>query len=129
MRFSPHLSLDHERADKPFVSSHSALACCCQISGLVSLSMPSWLAAIAWATPMKGATRIQFINEVSGLQFKCDETSIQSGECVATEGDQLLTSFGFGDLDTARFVGIMLATTVAWRVLAWACLELKMLRR
>jgi hypothetical protein len=40
-----------------YSSSLPVLACCCQISGLVSLSMPKWLAAIAWATPMKGARR------------------------------------------------------------------------
>lgn len=118
--------------------------------------MPAWLAAIAWVTPMKGAcppsplprrpllqtltaprssllvapasgaTKIQFINELSGLRFDCDTASIASGRCVATSGDELLQAFGFSDLDTARFCGIMVATTVAWRVLAWACLQARM---
>ena len=76
-----------------------------------------------------GATKVQFINEARGLRFNCDEASIVSGRCVATTGDQMLEAFGFEDLDTARFLGIMVATTVAWRVLAWACLRLKMLNK
>lgn len=74
-----------------------------QFSGVISLSVPSWLAAvsplhgteedadvkIAWGFALKAATRILIINESLGLQFNCSTEEIQSGVCVAQTGEQL----------------------------------------
>lgn len=60
-----------------------------QVSGVISLSVPAWLAAIAWGTCVKAATRIQIINEAVGLEFHCTNEEISSGACVAQSGEQL----------------------------------------
>jgi hypothetical protein len=36
-----------------------------------------------------------------------------------------LALFGWNDLSTAKFTGIMVATAIGWRVVAWACLCIK----
>ncbi|WVQ94560.1 hypothetical protein IAU59_001640 [Kwoniella sp. CBS 9459] len=96
-----------------------------QVSGVISLSVPNWLAAIAWGTCVKAATRIQIINESIGLQFNCSEAEISSGACVAQNGEQLLALFGWRDLSTAKFMGILIAVAVAWRIMAWLSLAAK----
>ncbi|WVQ77432.1 hypothetical protein IAR50_007118 [Cryptococcus sp. DSM 104548] len=93
-----------------------------QVSGVISLSVPTWLAAIAWGTCVKAATRIQIINEAAGLVFNCSEEEVSSGACVAQSGDQLLALFDWHDLNTAKFMGIMIAICVGWRVVAWLSL-------
>ncbi|OXG10187.1 ABC transporter family protein [Cryptococcus neoformans Ze90-1] len=60
-----------------------------QVSGVISLSVPAWLAAIAWGTCVKAATRVQIINEAVGLEFHCTNEEISSGACVAQSGEQL----------------------------------------
>ncbi|WWC59875.1 uncharacterized protein I303_102437 [Kwoniella dejecticola CBS 10117] len=93
-----------------------------QISGVISLSVPTWLAGLAWGTCVKAATRIQIINESVGLVFNCTPDQISSGACVAQSGEQLLALFGWKDLNTARYMGIMVAIAIAWRILAWLSL-------
>ncbi|WVR04136.1 hypothetical protein IAU60_001135 [Kwoniella sp. DSM 27419] len=90
-----------------------------QVSGVISLSVPTWLGAIAWGTCVKAATRVQIINEAVGLKFTCTDAEIQSGACVAQNGEQLLALFGWRDLNTAKFMGLMIGICVAWRILAW----------
>ncbi|KAK6907065.1 hypothetical protein I203_101054 [Kwoniella mangroviensis CBS 8507] len=90
-----------------------------QVSGVISLSVPTWLAGLAWGTCVKAATRIQIINESVGLVFNCTDEEISSGACVAQSGEQLLALFGWNDLNTARYMGIMVAIAVAWRIIAW----------
>lgn len=90
-----------------------------QISGVVSLNVPRWLAAIAWFTPMKAATKIEVINECRGLRFNCSPQDLSDGKCVAPTGEALLALFQWRDLNTGRFVGIMIATAVVWRILAY----------
>ncbi|WVO24277.1 uncharacterized protein IAS62_005641 [Cryptococcus decagattii] len=93
-----------------------------QVSGVISLSVPAWLAAIAWGTCVKPATRVQIINEAVGLVFHCTTEEISSGACVAQSGEQLLALFNWHDLDTAKFMGIMIAICIGWRIMAWASL-------
>ena len=95
---------------------------------------------LSWAFTIKAATKIQLINESLGLMFNCSQGEITSGACVAQSGDQLfvliprpkaseltisLALFGWNDLSTAKFTGIMVATAIGWRVVAWACLCIK----
>ncbi|ORX36262.1 P-loop containing nucleoside triphosphate hydrolase protein [Kockovaella imperatae] len=91
-----------------------------QISGVISLSVPTWLSAIAWATPIKSATRAQIINEAVGLKFYCTQEQLASGACVAQNGEQLLALFHWSNLNTSTFMGLMVGIAVAWRIVAWA---------
>lgn len=91
-----------------------------QISGIISLNVPRWLAAIAWATPMKAATKVEVINECIGLKFRCTTQDLIDGKCIAPTGEALLALFNWADLRTSRFVGIMIAIAVAWRIAAYA---------
>ncbi|WVQ83463.1 hypothetical protein IAT38_005604 [Cryptococcus sp. DSM 104549] len=96
-----------------------------QVSGVISLSVPAWLSGLAWATCVKAATRILIINESVGLQFYCTDAEISSGACVAQNGEQFLALFGWKDLNTARYMGIMIAICVAWRLMAWVSIALR----
>lgn len=96
-----------------------------QFSGLTSLSVPQWLQDLAWATPLKTAARILVINEASGLQLDCPPETIVSGECLVQNGQDLLNLFGWDDYDTGKYVGIMMACCVGWRLLAWISLMIK----
>ncbi|KAJ6626947.1 P-loop containing nucleoside triphosphate hydrolase protein [Mycena sp. CBHHK59/15] len=97
-----------------------------QFSGILSLSVPHWY--IAWGTPLKPIQRLQFINECEGLQFHCSEADISAGICTAESGEQLLQLYSFKDRNTAKLLGITVAVTFAWRILAWAALRARMSR-
>ncbi|KAG8931848.1 hypothetical protein FRC02_002035 [Tulasnella sp. 418] len=96
-----------------------------QLSGIVSASVPNWLSKLAWGTTLKYATRIIVVNEATGLQLNCTQTEIQNGECLIQNGQDLLNLFGFKDLRTGRFCAILLAVTIAYRILAWAFVRAK----
>lgn len=91
---------------------------------------------------MTASSRVQIINEATGLQFNCTPQQVQDGVCVAQSGAQLyvgictkeaasadslnrLALFGWQDLDTARYMGILIATAVAWRLIAWVSLAIR----
>lgn len=59
------------------------------MSGVVSLTVPKWIASIAWFTCFKGAVRIQIINECVGLVFKCTADDVRDGKCIAQTGEQM----------------------------------------
>jgi ABC-type multidrug transport system ATPase subunit len=93
-------------------------------SSVFSASVAKFLSDIAWAFPMKYAAHILLQNEMTGLRFNCSPESIQNGECTAVDGQQALDLFNFHD-STAKLTGIMIAVTIAYRVLAWAILSLR----
>jgi hypothetical protein len=64
------------------------------------------------------------INEMKGKVFDCSQADIASGVCTAATGQQVLDLFGFHD-STGKLVGILIATTVAYRLAAWSVLALR----
>lgn len=110
-------------------------------SGVFSASISSFLDGLAWIFPMKYAARVMLTNEMRGLQFACTPASVQSGACVAPDGQQILDLFGFHQdtwwLMLAMVCHVSLSAssasltsasstqvgiTVAYRVAAWAVL-------
>ncbi|CAE7148911.1 unnamed protein product [Rhizoctonia solani] len=97
-----------------------------QLSGIISVSIPIWLSDIAYATMMKYAARVIAVNESVGLKLNCPQETIQSGECLVQNGQELLDLLGFSnDLRTSRYLGILVALAIAYRVLAWFFVGLK----
>ncbi|KAL1410291.1 hypothetical protein Q8F55_004297 [Vanrija albida] len=90
-----------------------------QISGIMSLSVPKWMADVAWFTCYKAAVRIQVINEYLGLKFNCTPEEVSTGKCIAQNGGQVIALFGWSDLNTAKFTGIIVAVAIGWRLLAY----------
>lgn len=86
-----------------------ALTIMAQVSGIMSVSIPHWLQVIAWGAPIKYLSRIQIINEMRGLTFRCDAASIESGVCIAETGDQLLDTFRINDRNTGTLEMISLS--------------------
>jgi len=94
---------------------------------------------------MKPQAWLIAINEFVGLDFNCDAASIQSGECIAATGEQMLDVFdiphsGTGtplvsfssrknrtdcSNATGKFLGILIALVVIWRIFAWIALRLR----
>ncbi|CAE6438340.1 unnamed protein product [Rhizoctonia solani] len=97
-----------------------------QLSGIISVSIPTWLSDIAYATTMKYAARVIAVNESVGLNLNCPPETIHSGECLVQNGQQLLDLLGFSnDLRTSRYLGILITLAIAYRVLAWFFIVLK----
>ncbi|KAF8688664.1 P-loop containing nucleoside triphosphate hydrolase protein, partial [Rhizoctonia solani] len=100
-----------------------------QLSGIISVSIPTWLSDIAYATTMKYAARVIAVNESVGLKLHCSPETVQSGECLVQSGQELLDLLGFSnDLKTGRYLGILIALALAYRVLAWFFVVLKIRR-
>ena len=100
------------------------LSVAAQSSSVFSASIVKFLADIAWIFPMKYVAQIMTINEMTGLQFECSEESVQSGECTAVDGQQVLDLYGFhGEVWRLMIVGIVV--TIVYRVVAWAVLVLR----
>ena len=145
-----------------------------QVSGIISLSVPAWLAWVsddrmvhdmtdgiqsAWATPVKGDTENTCSSEnladaflltqlpsrsrsstnlsvfPSSVHLKtchpghvslkvehnCKNHRRDGKSATSEKADCLyrLALFGWNDLNTARYVGIMIAIAIAWRLVAW----------
>ncbi|CAE6514119.1 unnamed protein product [Rhizoctonia solani] len=100
-----------------------------QLSGIISVSIPTWLSDIAYVTTMKYAARVIAVNESIGLKLNCPPETIQSGECLVQDGQQLLDLLGFSnDIRTGRYLGILVGLAVAYRVLAWFFVAIKIRR-
>ncbi|QRV93619.1 ABC transporter [Ceratobasidium sp. AG-Ba] len=111
------------------VSTFITIKVLVQLSGLISVSIPTWLSDIAYATTMKYAARVIAVNESIGLQLNCPPETVQSGECLVQNGQQLLDLLGFSnDLRTGRYLGILVALAIAYRVVAWAFLVARVRR-
>ncbi|KAG8903628.1 hypothetical protein FRB99_002933 [Tulasnella sp. 403] len=96
-----------------------------QMCGVVSVSIPTWLNDLAWSTTLKHSTRIVMINECVGLRLHCTPDQVASGECLVQTGEELLALLGWKDWQTKRYVGILFALTVAYRLLAWLTIRTK----
>ncbi|GAA5921109.1 hypothetical protein JCM3775_004094 [Rhodotorula graminis] len=96
-----------------------------QVNGIVSATVPYWLQIIAWISPMKPQAFAVTINEFAGLTFRCDEAQLASGACIAATGEQILDTFGLPYSGTGKYMGILMALVVVWRLLAWAALRAK----
>lgn len=51
---------------------------------------------------MKPQVRVQTINEMRGLVFRCPEAQIASGACIAQTGEQLLDTFNIAPVNTGE---------------------------
>ena len=58
-----------------------------QLNGIISVTLPTWLEYLGWASPLKLQARIQIINEFTGLVFDCSQDQIASGACIAGESN------------------------------------------
>lgn len=61
-----------------------------------------------------------------GLQLHCTQEEVVSGKCLVQNGEELLQLFGWKDLNTGKFVGLLFACAIAWRLLAWVALMIRM---
>lgn len=94
---------------------------------------------------MRPQAELQIINEMTGLRFNCSPSEIASGACIATTGEQVLDTFGLPHggtgapicfllrtkegnadevvADTGKYIGILAALVVLWRLAAFAGLH------
>ncbi|GAA5912086.1 uncharacterized protein JCM6883_007106 [Sporobolomyces salmoneus] len=96
-----------------------------QLNGVISASLMDWLKVIGWIAPMKPQAWLVAINEFVGLSFECDQASIESGRCIATTGEQILDVFSIPYNGSGKFLGILIALIVIWRIFAWIALRLR----
>ncbi|BGP27054.1 ATP-binding cassette transporter snq2 [Rhodotorula toruloides] len=103
----------------------AALTLLAQLNGIISVTMPYFLVVIGWISPMRPQAELQIINEMTGLRFNCSPNEIASGACIATTGEQVLDTFGLPHGGTGKYVGILAALVVLWRLAAFAGLHLR----
>lgn len=96
-----------------------------QLNGVISASLMEWLKVIGWIAPMKPQAWLVAINEFVGLRFHCDQASIESGACIATNGEQVLDVFSIPHSGSGKYLGILIALIVIWRIFAWIALSLR----
>ncbi|GAA6021211.1 hypothetical protein JCM11491_001608 [Sporobolomyces phaffii] len=96
-----------------------------QLNGVISASLMEWLKVIGWIAPMKPQAWLVAINEFRGLNFNCNQSAIESGACIATNGEQVLDVFGIPHTGSGKFLGILFALVVIWRIFAWIALRLR----
>lgn len=65
------------------------------------------------------------INECIGLRLHCTQDEIVSGQCLVETGEELLALLGWNDLRVGRYCGILVAVSVAYRLLSWFCIRAK----
>lgn len=69
------------------------------------------------------------MNESVGLRLYCPPETVQSGECLVQNGQELLELLGFAnDLRTSRYLGVVIALAVGYRMLAWVFVVVKVRR-
>ncbi|KAH7101938.1 hypothetical protein BKA62DRAFT_671617 [Auriculariales sp. MPI-PUGE-AT-0066] len=92
----------------------------------VGIAFASYWSAmkIAYAFLMKYAARIMMINEMTNLDFNCTPDEITSGACLAGSGQQVFDLFRFHE-DPSKLMGVMVATTLPYRIAAWLILSLR----
>jgi hypothetical protein len=73
---------------------------------------------------MKPAAIITILNEMRGTVFDCSPSDIADGSCVYRTGEEVLETFKLSG-GTGKYLGIMLAVTLIWRVIAWGLLRLR----
>ncbi|BGP02838.1 ATP-binding cassette transporter snq2 [Rhodotorula toruloides] len=101
----------------------AALTLLAQLNGIISVTMPYFLVVIGWISPMRPQAELQIINEMTGLRFNCSSSEIASGACIATTGEQVLDTFGLPHGGTGKYIGILAALVVLWRLAAFAGLH------
>ncbi|BGP19345.1 ATP-binding cassette transporter snq2 [Rhodosporidiobolus nylandii] len=88
-----------------------------QLNGIISVTLDRWLKVIGWVSPMKpqayntGKEQLNKSDPPAGLRFDCSDADIVSGAC-----------------ETGKFMGILLALVVIWRLLAYAAVQLRVAR-
>jgi hypothetical protein len=74
---------------------------------------------------MKTQSRIELVNEMTGLSFECTTAEINSGECIAATGEQLLDTFGIPLGGIGTYIAILLSLVVLFRIFALLALRIK----
>lgn len=74
---------------------------------------------------MKPQARLQLVNEFRGLVFDCTDAEVQNGACIATTGEQLLSTFSVSPEGTEKDLGLLIMLVVLWRGAAWGALQLR----
>ncbi|GAA6018066.1 hypothetical protein JCM10207_006069 [Rhodosporidiobolus poonsookiae] len=103
----------------------ASLSMLAQLNGIISVTMDYYLRVIGWISPMKPQAAVALINEMVGLEFRCTDAEIASGACIYTTGEQVLETFGLPAGDIGKYMGILIALVVIWRLFAWTALQVR----
>lgn len=93
------------------------------MSGVLSISMPSFLQGVNYLSPIRYAIRNLAPYTLRDVVFHCDDaTRLPNGECPITTGMQVLRLY---DLDTNPGINIMAlgVCTVVYRLFAYVLLK------
>jgi hypothetical protein len=94
------------------------------MSGIMSISMPSFLNGVNYLSPIRYAVRNLAPYSLRGIDFHCTQAQLVDGVCPITSGEQVLELY---DLNTNPGLNIMALAiaTVIYRFLAYALLKAK----
>lgn len=92
------------------------------MAGVLSTSMPDFLDAMNYLSPIRYATRALAPYSLRGVEFRCGEEHMLGGRCIVETGEDVLELYRL-DVDPVVNVIALAACVVVYRVLAWGLLR------
>lgn len=94
------------------------------MSGFFSINMPEFLVVINHASILKYLGNILAVTEFTGVRFTCHASQrLPNGQCPIATGEAVISLYGFEPQNLHRDMGIMALLTVAYRLIAYAALD------
>ncbi|KAI9009287.1 P-loop containing nucleoside triphosphate hydrolase protein [Hyaloraphidium curvatum] len=101
------------------------------MSGIGAQSIPAFLYYINYISPLRWGIPVLTNLEFTGATFSCAPTPDQAypnGTCIISTGEQVLNTLDLADVNLGVNLGVLVAITVATRLVYYGLLKLKMHR-
>ncbi|KAG0083746.1 hypothetical protein BGZ93_001631, partial [Podila epicladia] len=95
------------------------------MTGFMSLNIPEFLKVINYISLFKYGSLVMTRNEFDGLVFDCTQEQTMTGACPYPTGEAALDLLKFNGVDWNLYMGLFVAVVVAYRLVAWLVLVLK----
>ncbi|KAG0031880.1 hypothetical protein BGZ81_000393 [Podila clonocystis] len=95
------------------------------MTGFMSLNIPEFLKVINHISLFKYGSLVMTRNEFDGLVFDCTQEQVRTGACPYPTGEAALALLKFNGVDWNLYMGLFVAVVVAYRLVAWLVLVLK----
>ncbi|KAG0349768.1 hypothetical protein BG005_010705 [Podila minutissima] len=95
------------------------------MTGFMSLNIPEFLKVINHISLFKYGSLVMTRNEFDGLVFDCTQEQTMTGACPYPTGEAALDLLKFNGVDWNLYMGLFVAVVVAYRLVAWLVLVLK----
>ena len=92
------------------------------MQGILSIDMPAVLEGANWLSPVRYIPKTVGPPSLRGVEFTCRDDQQIGGQCPIQSGEQVLELYKLNNVNEHVMIGALLATAVAYRLLAWLVL-------